>query len=243
MRIEPPPSLAWAIGNIPPATAAEAPPEEPPEARPVSQGLTRVAVARVLGHGERAELGRVGAAAEDEAGALQRLDHQLALLAELIAGAVGAIGEWPACDRGQVLDRDRHAEERRLLPAGDPRVGVPSGRTSRLVVTPDDRVQLGIALVDRGEASVEQLDRGELARAKRSCQLNRGRSRSEAPPWRVIVTAYCALALASSACLTFSTPRSIISPVISAISFGSRSAIQTNRVVPSPLSITCAAPL
>ncbi len=40
MRIEPPPSLAWAIGNIPPATAAEAPPEEPPEARPVSQGLT-----------------------------------------------------------------------------------------------------------------------------------------------------------------------------------------------------------
>ena len=39
MRIEPPPSLAWAIGNMPPATAAEAPPEEPPGERLVSQGL------------------------------------------------------------------------------------------------------------------------------------------------------------------------------------------------------------
>jgi len=30
IRIEPPPSLALAIGTIPAATAAEAPPEEPP---------------------------------------------------------------------------------------------------------------------------------------------------------------------------------------------------------------------
>ena len=39
MRIEPPPSLAWAIGNMPPATAAAAPPLEPPGERLVSQGL------------------------------------------------------------------------------------------------------------------------------------------------------------------------------------------------------------
>ncbi len=39
MRIEPPPSLAWATGTIPAATAAAAPPLEPPLDRDVSQGL------------------------------------------------------------------------------------------------------------------------------------------------------------------------------------------------------------
>ncbi len=39
MRIEPPPSLAWAIGTIPAATAAAEPPLEPPGERSVFQGL------------------------------------------------------------------------------------------------------------------------------------------------------------------------------------------------------------
>ena len=39
MRIEPPPSLAWATGNIPAATAEPAPPLEPPEVWTVSHGL------------------------------------------------------------------------------------------------------------------------------------------------------------------------------------------------------------
>ena len=39
MRIEPPPSLAWAMGNIPAATAHPAPPLEPPGDRAGSQGL------------------------------------------------------------------------------------------------------------------------------------------------------------------------------------------------------------
>src|SRR5581483_1359891 len=39
MRIEPPPSEAPAIGTMPAATAAAAPPEEPPGERPVSHGL------------------------------------------------------------------------------------------------------------------------------------------------------------------------------------------------------------
>ncbi len=39
MRIEPPPSLAWAAGTIPAATAAAAPPLDPPVERPRSQGL------------------------------------------------------------------------------------------------------------------------------------------------------------------------------------------------------------
>src|SRR3972149_5998362 len=39
MRIEPPPSLACAIGTIPLATAAAEPPLDPPVVRSVSQGL------------------------------------------------------------------------------------------------------------------------------------------------------------------------------------------------------------
>ena len=39
IRIEPPPSLAWAIGTIPAATAAPEPPLEPPGERVVSQGF------------------------------------------------------------------------------------------------------------------------------------------------------------------------------------------------------------
>src|SRR5690606_22497067 len=38
MRIEPPPSLPWAIGTIPAATAAPAPPEDPPAERSGSHG-------------------------------------------------------------------------------------------------------------------------------------------------------------------------------------------------------------
>ena len=39
MRIDPPPSLPWAIGTNPPATAAAAPPLDPPASRPVSHGV------------------------------------------------------------------------------------------------------------------------------------------------------------------------------------------------------------
>src|SRR5205809_3622406 len=39
MRIEPPPSLACAAGTMPAATAAEAPPDEPPGVRERSHGL------------------------------------------------------------------------------------------------------------------------------------------------------------------------------------------------------------
>jgi len=39
VRIEPPPSLAWAAGTMPLATAAAAPPDDPPGLRVRSQGL------------------------------------------------------------------------------------------------------------------------------------------------------------------------------------------------------------
>ena len=39
MRIEPPPSVAWATGTMPAATAAAAPPEDPPAEWSRFQGL------------------------------------------------------------------------------------------------------------------------------------------------------------------------------------------------------------
>ena len=39
MRMDPPPSFAWAIGTMPEATAAPEPPLEPPVEWPGSQGL------------------------------------------------------------------------------------------------------------------------------------------------------------------------------------------------------------
>ena len=39
MRIEPPPSFAWAMETIPAATAAAEPPLDPPVEREVSHGL------------------------------------------------------------------------------------------------------------------------------------------------------------------------------------------------------------
>ena len=39
MRIDPPPSPAWAMGTIPDATVAAEPPLDPPVERVVSQGL------------------------------------------------------------------------------------------------------------------------------------------------------------------------------------------------------------
>ena len=40
MRMEPPPSLPWAIGSSPAATAAAEPPLEPPGERTSSHGLS-----------------------------------------------------------------------------------------------------------------------------------------------------------------------------------------------------------
>jgi hypothetical protein len=47
MRVEPPPSLPWASGTMPAATAAPAPPDEPPLVRSGSHGL-RVAPKRFV---------------------------------------------------------------------------------------------------------------------------------------------------------------------------------------------------
>jgi hypothetical protein len=59
IRVEPPPSLAWAMGTMPAATAVAEPPDDPPLVRAGSHGL-RVGPKRlVLVHGRMPHSGRV----------------------------------------------------------------------------------------------------------------------------------------------------------------------------------------
>ena len=71
MRIEPPPSEPCAAGASPAATAAAAPPLEPPGVRERSQGLRQVPFSSRMRERDQAELGRVRLPDHDEAGRAQ----------------------------------------------------------------------------------------------------------------------------------------------------------------------------
>ena len=71
IRIEPPPSLAWAMGTIPEATAAADPPLDPPVVFFWIPWVACRAPASWFGGGQQAELGCVGFAQNDEAGLFQ----------------------------------------------------------------------------------------------------------------------------------------------------------------------------
>ena len=71
MRIEPPPSLPCATGTMPAATAAAAPPEEPPGVRCRSQGLRVGPNRRASLVGQDPILGQRGGADDHEPRPLQ----------------------------------------------------------------------------------------------------------------------------------------------------------------------------
>ncbi len=177
MRIEPPPSLAWAIGNIPAATAAAAPPLEPPGRACRIPWVASDPVAAVLSDRDHAELRRVRAPAQHEPGALQRLDDELALLAHPVRGAVRAVGDRPSRDWRQVLDRQRHAEEWGAGPARRPRGGGrPPPRAARASSSLRQMTAFscGPQRIDRRHARIQQLGSGQLAPAQRRGELHAG---------------------------------------------------------------------
>jgi hypothetical protein len=128
-------------------------------------GVAADPIAAVLGRRDHPELGRVGAPAQHEPGALERLDDELAVLADAGRRAARAVRDGPSGDRRQVLDRQRHAQERRILARRQATVGGGRRGTSVVVVAPDDRVQPGVETIDGGDARVEQLCGGQLALA------------------------------------------------------------------------------
>ncbi len=161
MRIEPPPSLACANGTMPLATAAAAPPLDPPGERVVSHGLwvAPQAIGSVVGTlpssgllvrpaitspASRKRLDQRGVGVRDRTRVLQRD----VAVGDALAGIAGE----------QVLDQERHAAKRA--------VGQRSSRGVAGVVEPadDHRVERGVDALDPLDGRFEQFERRHLTR-------------------------------------------------------------------------------
>ena len=143
MRIEPPPSLACAIGTMPAATAAAEPPDEPPGVRDGSHGLRVGAEARA----SRSRAGCPTPAASScptttKPAALQAARRRCGRGRPEVADEVGArtSARRPAT-AAVVLDGDRHAGERPLV-AGADAVGLGQRLVGEDV---DERVERGLS--------------------------------------------------------------------------------------------------
>ena len=79
MRMDPPPSLAWAMGTIREATAADEPPLEPPVVRSGFQGFRARPEERGFGSRKYPQFRRIGLSYDDQPGALQP-EHQFAVV-------------------------------------------------------------------------------------------------------------------------------------------------------------------
>ena len=125
-------------------------------------GVPRVArrpEAARLGDRDDAELGRGGAADEDEPGLAQAPHDVAVVVGREVLVQVGAVRERPAGHRhAQVLDRDRHARERPLVPARD---GV-GGREGAVGVGEGEGVDLAVDLVDPPERLLDELARADV---------------------------------------------------------------------------------
>ena len=84
MRIEPPPSLPCATGTMPAATAAAAPPEEPPGVRSRSHGLRVGPNRRASRDGQDPVLGQRGRADDHEAGVAQAARDVVVVVGDVV---------------------------------------------------------------------------------------------------------------------------------------------------------------
>ena len=122
MRIEPPPSEPSAPATMPAATAAALPPLDPPVLRCGSHGL-RVAphVCDSVSCGHSASSGMFVLPTMIAPAARRRRTTSQSARGGLVDHA-GAVRRQLAGDVHVVLDRDRHAEQRRASPAAQPRL-------------------------------------------------------------------------------------------------------------------------
>ena len=112
IRSEPPPSLPWAIGTMPAATAAAAPPEEPPGVRsgPTGCGPGRSAAARSPGRIPYS--GSFVVPTITKPASRSRAHDGMVVGGDVVAHQVAAHGQPQPGHGAVVLDRDRHAGER-----------------------------------------------------------------------------------------------------------------------------------
>ena len=162
IRIEPPPSLAWATGTIPAATAAPGTPAG--AARRVLEvpGVAGCAVGDRLGRRQDAEFGHIGLADGDEACVAEaRTENGVDGQTEvgLLQGAHAQVGGLAGEPGAEVLEQEGHAAEG---PVGQ----LARGLLARLVVEPmDDRVDLGVDALGALDRGLDQLRGRGLAAA------------------------------------------------------------------------------
>ncbi len=162
IRIEPPPSFAWATGTMPAAVAAPDPPLEPPVEREVSQGLRLAPWASGSVVGKNSELGRVRLADHHEPGGAKALGQvrvdggsKIRVFERLISEVKGL-----ARVRGaEILEQKGNALERavgqRALRLGQP----------LLVELVDDCVDLGVDPLSALDRGFDELRRADVATA------------------------------------------------------------------------------
>ena len=113
MRIEPRPSPPWAIGTMPAATAAAAPPDEPPAMCSGFQGLRQGPNSWPSVVPAMPNSGEVGLADRRHAARAVAAHQAVVLGVHDVRGEAAAAGARPAGDLDQqVLDQEWHAAER-----------------------------------------------------------------------------------------------------------------------------------
>ena len=133
IRMEPPPSVPTASGPSPAATAAPAPPLDPPGVSSRFHGFRVIPKSGLSVDALVAELRRGGLAEDDAARALQPLDDDGVLLRDMVGKEARAAGGQHPPRPDQVLHRERHAVQRTELLAGHHRHLGGHGGVARLV--------------------------------------------------------------------------------------------------------------
>ena len=111
MRIEPPPSLACATGRMRAATAAPAPPDEPPDECARFQGFRVGPNSRDSGGRHQAEF-RTGAFSENrDPGIEKALGEGAGVIGDIVLVDAGARRRPRALENIQILQQKRHAGE------------------------------------------------------------------------------------------------------------------------------------
>ena len=137
-------------------------------------GVARRAEDGVEGLRAGAELGRVGLADDDRAGAAQAGDDQRVCRRDVVAVDRRAVGRPHARGVLEVLDGDRQAVQRpgRLV-ARERGVGRRGPAQAQLGVEGDDRVEQRVDRLDAGQVRLHDLHAAHLAPADRGRQLGR----------------------------------------------------------------------
>ena len=164
MRIEPPMSVPSSKLLMPVATAAAAPPDEPPGTRLVSHGLLVVPNSALNVWTSPDHSGTFVRPSDHHAGVAQPADRGRVLGGDVVGELQRATGRAPTGHLVGVLQRDRHAVQRaELVAAGHRGVGGVGRRPGPVGVQGDHGVDRRVDRLDAGELLVEELAARQLA--------------------------------------------------------------------------------